>query len=70
MDRNYREAIEYFKVENISGYIKPGKSVPLRAKDMALEGLGLIPISYTDKGSPQADAIVIRALAGKDPVNG
>ena len=34
---------------------------------MKIMGLGLQPISWTEKGMPQADAIVIRALAGKDP---
>ena len=34
---------------------------------MKIKGLGLQPISWTEKGMPQTDAIVIRALAGKDP---
>ncbi len=37
---------------------------------MKIKGLGLQPISWTEKGMPQTDAIVIRALAGKDPQNG
>ena len=34
------------------------------------DGAGLEPISFTEKGMPQADANVIRRLAGKDPENG
>ena len=37
---------------------------------MTLRGFGLEPISWADKGLPQADANVIRELAGKDPING
>jgi hypothetical protein len=34
---------------------------------MKIKGLGLEPISWTEKGLPQTDSIVIRALAGKNP---
>lgn len=37
---------------------------------MAIKGHGLTPITYTEKGVPQADSNVIRILAGKDPQNG
>lgn len=48
----------------------PGEKAVRKYRQMAITGLGLEPVSYTDSGMPQADANVIRALAGKDPQNG
>ena len=50
--------------------MKEGATKPLKYRDMAISGLGLKPVSWTEKGMPQADANVIRTLAGKDPLNG
>lgn len=66
----HKAEVEVFRVENNSGFIKEGGKAPLRYRDMAIRGFGLEPISYTEKGMPQADANVIRKLAGKDPANG
>ena len=66
----HKQEYESFRVENKSGKINEGATKPLRYRDMVLKGFGLDPISYTEKGVPQADANVIRALAGKDPING
>ena len=66
----FKQEVETFRVENNSGFMRPGDKKPLKFRDMQIRGFGLKPISYTEKGSPQADAIVIRALAGKDPENG
>lgn len=57
-------------MDNLSGFIKEGRTEPLKFRDMTLRGFGLDPISWTAGGLPQADAIVIRELAGKDPLNG
>ncbi len=59
-----------FRVENKSGYIKPGDSGSLKHRDMTISGLGLIPDSFTASGMAQADAPVIKKLAGKDPSKG
>ena len=61
---------ESFRVENLSGFIKEGSTKPLKYRDMYIKGFGLNPISYTEKGMPQADSNVIRELAGKDPEKG
>lgn len=37
---------------------------------MPIRGFGLTPISFTEKGMPKCDAVVIKELAGKDPVKG
>ena len=37
---------------------------------MTISGMGLKPISFTASGMAQADAPVIRKLAGKDPSKG
>ena len=37
---------------------------------MVVRGLGLKPESFTVGGAAQADAIVIKKLAGDDPSNG
>lgn len=66
----FKQQVELFRVENLSGFIKEGGTKPLKYRDMAICGLGLDPVSWTEKGMPQADANVIRALAGKDPLNG
>ena len=50
--------------------MRPGDKKPLKYRDMFIKGFGLKPINYTEKGSPQADSNVIRALAGNDPENG
>ena len=50
--------------------MRPTDKKPLKYRDMAIKGFGLEPISWTEKGVPQADANVIRALAGKDPSSG
>ena len=62
-----KNEIEYFRVENKSGWAAPGDNKVRKYRDMAIRGMGLKPISYTEKGMPQADANVIRQLAGKDP---
>ena len=65
----HKNEVELFRVDNNSGYIREGKDKPLKYRDMAIRGFGLKPISWTEKGVPQADANVIRELAGKDPAN-
>ena len=62
-----KQESETFRVENNSGYIRPGSTKALKYRDMEIKGHGLTPITYTDKGVPQADSNVIRVLAGKDP---
>jgi len=61
---------EYFRVENNSGWIEPGKERALKFRMMKIIGFGLTPISFTESGMPQADNIVIRTLAGKNPSKG
>jgi DNA polymerase-1 len=61
---------EFFRVENNSGWVEPGKDRPLKYRQMKIKGFGLMPISYTEGGLPQADNIVIRTLAGKNPSQG
>ena len=56
-----------FRKEYKSSYIKEGNTKPLRHRDMTIVGMGLRPKSFTANGMAQADAIVIRKLAGKDP---
>ena len=55
---------------NTSGFIKEGNTEPLKLKDMYITGFGLKPVSYTNKGMPQTDQDVIKALSGEDPKNG
>ena len=66
----FKNEVESFRVENVSGFIKEGGKAPLKFRDMEIRGFGLEPISWTEKGAPQADANVIRELAGQEPVNG
>lgn len=56
-----------FRVDNESGYIKEGNTKPLKHRDMSIVGMGIRPESFTAGGMAQADAIVIKKLAGKDP---
>lgn len=58
---------ETFRVQNDSGYIRPGSTKALKYRDMSIKGHGLTPITYTEKGAPQADSNVIRVLAGNNP---
>ena len=62
-----------FQVENTTGYIEPGKKRPLKNRPIKIQGLGIPPISYTEKGLPQCNAATITELAGKcedeDPAN-
>ena len=57
-------------MENLSGYIKEGRTTPLKKREMIIRGMGLEPISFTASGIAQADAPVIRKLAGNDPSKG
>jgi DNA polymerase I len=66
----FKQEVEVFRVENHSGFIKPGNKAALRYRDMEIRGFGLEPITFTEKGMPQADANVIRKLAGKNPSEG
>ena len=40
-----------FKVENKSGYCKPGKVAALKFRDMTIVGMGLKPFSFTPAGT-------------------
>lgn len=59
-----------FRVENTMGYIREGKTEPLKMRDMKIKGLGIPPVSFTTGGLPQADTPVIKTLAGKNPTKG
>lgn len=59
-----------FRVENTAGYIREGKTEPLKMRDMTIKGLGLPPVSFTTGGLPQADTPVIKKLAGNNPAKG
>ena len=50
--------------------MKPGDKKALKYRDMKLKGLGLQPVSWTEKGSPQTDGNVIKVLAGRNPEKG
>ena len=54
-----------FEVENTEGMIEPGKRKALKHRKITITGLGIPPVSYTDKGLPQCNAATIKALAGK-----
>jgi DNA polymerase-1 len=59
-----------FRVENVTGYIKEGRTTPLKFRDMTIKGLGIAPISFTPSGLPQADTPVIKKMAGDNPTKG
>ena len=52
-------------MENIEGIIEPGKKKPLKNRKITITGLGIPPVSYTDRGLPQCNAATIRTLAGE-----
>ena len=54
-----------FEVDNVEGIIEPGKKKPLKHRKITITGLGIPPVSYTDKGLPQCNAATIKALAGQ-----
>ena len=53
-----------FDVENIEGYIEPGKAKPKKMRPMKISGLGIPPIKHTASGLPTVGADVLRELAG------
>lgn len=61
--------IRAFRSENLSGEIKPGRTEPLKYRNMLISGFGIPAIKYTPSGLPSADADVIKRVAG-DPHNG
>jgi DNA polymerase-1 len=63
-------AIRLFRVENTTGFIREGKTEPLKMRDMQIKGLGIPPVSFTTGGLPQADSPVIKKLAGNNPNKG
>lgn len=53
-----------FDVPNTEGIVEPGKKKPLKNRSIAITGLGIPPVSFTDTGLPQCNAATIKALAG------
>ncbi len=53
-----------FKVENLTGIIKEGKSQALKYREMTISGFGLPVSEYTLGGLPSADTPNIKKLAG------
>ena len=53
-----------FKVLNVEGIIQEGKKKPLKHRPMAITGLGMEPVEYTDAGWPSVSSAVVASLAG------
>ena len=53
-----------FKVDNVEGYIVPGKTKPLKQRDITLRGLGMNSPVRTAAGWPAVSGVVLRELAG------
>lgn len=53
-----------FDVPNTEGIVEPGKKKPLKNRSIAITGLRIPPVSFTDTGLPQCNAATIKALAG------
>lgn len=54
-----------FKIDNVEGYIEPGKKKPKKQREMKLTGLGMDPPERTASGWPAGSSSVLAKLAGK-----
>ena len=51
------------------GFVKEGKSEPLKKRDMVIEGLGLPALGYTASGMPACDQHIIKKMLEKEANN-
>lgn len=55
-----------FRVENIFGICKDGKSTPLKYRDMPIKGLGFKPLGFTEGGVPAIDQNIVKNMLKKE----
>lgn len=64
-DDDHWPPFRQYKIDNVDGYIEPGKKVAKKHRDITLVGLGMPPVALTDAGWPAVSSSVLRALAGE-----
>jgi DNA polymerase-1 len=52
-----------FDVDNVDGFVEPGRDKPKKKRPITLRGLGWTPVKFTASGWPATSADVLRTLA-------